>query len=228
MSSKFGVPPRRYSSEGCASATSPWCRRPHLEARAPPLALRRGIEGRADRARHQGGRPLARAGGRVSLGGYGGPGQARSLHERRQANERRATRRRTRHASHAASPADVGLIPLPSAPEQVLTRDQDGERGSLGLALTHLAGVHEVRSAPRPRDGLTDSSEPGVGVLWEVLATRCAAEGLSVPTAARLWRHLVGLERSGLVTREVRLGRPGGSRTLVTLAEGVNTGPLSP
>ena len=60
-----------------------------------------------------------------------------------------------------------------------------------------------------------------VGELRVRLTTRCAQVGLRAPTPARLWRHLVGLERKGILRREVRLGGPGGSRTLVALANGV-------
>ena len=57
-----------------------------------------------------------------------------------------------------------------------------------------------------------------VGKLKRALDARCQEAGLRQPTQARLWRHLVGLERKGLLRREVRLGGTGGSRTLVTLA----------
>lgn len=56
-----------------------------------------------------------------------------------------------------------------------------------------------------------------VGDLRRRLAGRCGEVGLRAPTPARLWRHLVGLERKGLLTRRVRLGGAGGSSTLVSL-----------
>lgn len=49
------------------------------------------------------------------------------------------------------------------------------------------------------------------------LSTLCEEEGLAVPTQARLWRHLVALEKAGAFWREVRLGGPGGSRTVLHL-----------
>ena len=60
-----------------------------------------------------------------------------------------------------------------------------------------------------------------VGDLRRGLMAHCGEVGIRAPTPARLWRHLVGLERKGLVRREVRLGGAGGSRTLVILATGV-------
>ena len=55
------------------------------------------------------------------------------------------------------------------------------------------------------------------GELRRRVAEGCASSGMRAPTPARLWRHVVGLERKGLVQREVRLGGAGGSRTLVAL-----------
>ena len=57
-----------------------------------------------------------------------------------------------------------------------------------------------------------------VGELRQSVATRCRERGAPAPGHARLWRHLVALERRGLVQREVRLGGPGGSSSLVHLA----------
>ena len=56
-----------------------------------------------------------------------------------------------------------------------------------------------------------------VGKLRRALDARCQETGVRQPTQARMWRHLVGLERKGVVRREVRMGGPGGSRTLVHL-----------
>ena len=67
-----------------------------------------------------------------------------------------------------------------------------------------------------------------VGDTRRRLAVRCGDVGLRAPTAARLWRHLVGLERKGLVRREVRLGGAGGSRTLVSLGGEHPTAPPPP
>jgi RecA/RadA recombinase len=58
-----------------------------------------------------------------------------------------------------------------------------------------------------------------VGKLKRALDARCQEAGLRQPTQARLWRHLVGLERKGLVRREVRVGGAGGSRTEVALRD---------
>jgi RecA/RadA recombinase len=58
-----------------------------------------------------------------------------------------------------------------------------------------------------------------VGKLKRALDARCREAGLRQPTQARLWRHLVGLERKGLVRREVRVGGAGGSRTEVALMD---------
>ena len=66
-----------------------------------------------------------------------------------------------------------------------------------------------------------------VGELRRSLIARCGEVGIRAPTPARLWRHLVGLERKGLVRREVRLGGSGGSRTMVALAGGASRAPLS-
>jgi hypothetical protein len=55
------------------------------------------------------------------------------------------------------------------------------------------------------------------GELRRRVAEGCASSGMRAPTPARLWRHVVGLERKGLVQREVRLGGAGGSRTMIAL-----------
>lgn len=60
--------------------------------------------------------------------------------------------------------------------------------------------------------------ELSVGVLRAQAAERCRATGIRSPTGALLWRHLVGLEKSGVVSREVRVGGSGGSRTMISLA----------
>ncbi len=57
-----------------------------------------------------------------------------------------------------------------------------------------------------------------VGELLQRVVARCAETGQRAPTPARLWRHLIGLERKGLGRREVRLGGTGGSQARVTLA----------
>ncbi|MDE1882077.1 MAG: hypothetical protein KGI89_16200 [Euryarchaeota archaeon] len=59
-----------------------------------------------------------------------------------------------------------------------------------------------------------------VGEVRRRVEARCAALGLRPPTQARLWRHLVGLERKGVVRREVRMGGAGGSSALVSLTSG--------
>ncbi len=69
--------------------------------------------------------------------------------------------------------------------------------------------LHVLRAAKGPF---------AVGDLRRGVIARCGEVGIRAPTPARLWRHLVALERKGLVRREVRLGGTGGSRTLVTLA----------
>ena len=59
-----------------------------------------------------------------------------------------------------------------------------------------------------------------VGTLRALVSDRCRTEGGAAPSQARLWRHLVALERKGLLARMVRLGGAGGSRTLVQLRAG--------
>ena len=56
-----------------------------------------------------------------------------------------------------------------------------------------------------------------VGDLRQGLAARCGEVGIRAPTSARLWRHLVGLERKGVVHREVRMGGTGGTSVVVSL-----------
>lgn len=56
-----------------------------------------------------------------------------------------------------------------------------------------------------------------VGALRSQAVEHCKAAGIRSPTGAFLWRHLVGLEKSGVVSREVRVGGSGGSRTMVSL-----------
>ncbi len=55
------------------------------------------------------------------------------------------------------------------------------------------------------------------GELRRRVAEACASSGMRMPTPARLWRHVVGLERKGIVRREVRIGGAGGTRALVGL-----------
>lgn len=57
------------------------------------------------------------------------------------------------------------------------------------------------------------------GELRRRVAEACTSSGMRAPTQARLWRHLVGLEKKGLVHRDIRLGGTGGSRTLVSLTQ---------
>lgn len=54
-----------------------------------------------------------------------------------------------------------------------------------------------------------------VADLKPVLKEKCLGAGLRLPTQARLWRHLVRLERRGLIGRDVRLGGSGGSSTII-------------
>lgn len=56
-----------------------------------------------------------------------------------------------------------------------------------------------------------------LSTLKPILAARCEEEGLRLPSQARFWRHLVRLERLGIVSRDVRLGGRGGSQTVVAL-----------
>ncbi|MDE1820910.1 MAG: orc1/cdc6 family replication initiation protein [Euryarchaeota archaeon] len=85
------------------------------------------------------------------------------------------------------------------------------------------AGLRVAAREGGPLDPLVLESlraSPGplsVGVLGRLLRVRCHAEGVSAPSPARLWRHLVGLERKGIVRREVRVGGAGGSSTQVSL-----------
>lgn len=55
------------------------------------------------------------------------------------------------------------------------------------------------------------------GELRRRVGEVCASSGMRAPTQARLWRHIVGLERRGVVRREVRLGGSGESRSAIAL-----------
>ncbi len=57
------------------------------------------------------------------------------------------------------------------------------------------------------------------GELRRRVAEECTSLGMRAPTPARLWRHLVALERKGIVRREVRMGGTGGTATRVILAD---------
>lgn len=67
---------------------------------------------------------------------------------------------------------------------------------------------------------------------------RCRREGIGVPSPARLWRHTIRLERSGILRREVRIGGRGGSSSRFLLPDlpspcppvspGENPSPLAP
>ena len=57
------------------------------------------------------------------------------------------------------------------------------------------------------------------GELRHRLTARCVESGVRAPTPARLWRHMVRLERKGVVRREVRMGGTGGTATRVILAD---------
>jgi hypothetical protein len=53
--------------------------------------------------------------------------------------------------------------------------------------------------------------------LSRALRLHCATLGLPVPSVARLWRRLRRLESLGLLSRETRVGGPGGTRSLLTI-----------
>lgn len=57
-----------------------------------------------------------------------------------------------------------------------------------------------------------------VGEVRRRAEVRCVELGIRAPTQARLCRHLVALERKGVVRREVRIGGPGGTHATVSLA----------
>lgn len=57
-----------------------------------------------------------------------------------------------------------------------------------------------------------------VGNLRYQLDAACSDKGIRTPTQTRLWRHLVGLERMGILRRELRRGGRGGTSCLVSLA----------
>ena len=67
----------------------------------------------------------------------------------------------------------------------------------------------------REAGGPTSVAEVRQGVM-----ARCTERGIRAPTQARLWRHLVALERKGVVRREVRLGGTGGSSSRISLTGG--------
>ena len=104
-------------------------------------------------------------------------------------------RAESRGASHVEA-VDVGL------PANLPRHGADAEGFDVAL-LEVLRGASEAFS---------------VGELRLSLAARCEESGIRAPTQARLWRHLVALERRGVVRREVRLGGEGGSATLVSMA----------
>ena len=56
-----------------------------------------------------------------------------------------------------------------------------------------------------------------LSALTRGLRGRCASLGVPVPSVARLWRRLRRLETLGLVSREIRVGGPGGTRSLLSL-----------
>ncbi|MDE1882070.1 MAG: hypothetical protein KGI89_16165, partial [Euryarchaeota archaeon] len=56
------------------------------------------------------------------------------------------------------------------------------------------------------------------GELRRRVGEECTSSGMRAPTQARLWRHLVRVERFGRVTREVRVGGTGGRGTQIFLA----------
>ncbi len=62
-----------------------------------------------------------------------------------------------------------------------------------------------------------------VGELRRRLTARCVESGVRAPTPARVWRHLVRLERMGIVQREVRMGGAGGTSVRVSLFTGAPT-----
>ncbi|MDE1820873.1 MAG: hypothetical protein KGJ23_12660 [Euryarchaeota archaeon] len=66
-----------------------------------------------------------------------------------------------------------------------------------------------------------------VGELRRRVAARCEDTGVRAPTQARLWRHLVGLERKGVVQREVHLGGAGGSTSVVSLVAESSSAPTA-
>ena len=101
-------------------------------------------------------------------------------------------------------------------------------RGALGVEAEDVALPAQVPRRGADAEGfaaailevLQEARGPiSVGELRRRVEARCAELGLRAPTQARLWRHLVALERKGVVRREVRMGGTGGSRTEVCLNE---------
>ncbi|MDE1838190.1 MAG: hypothetical protein KGJ23_16460 [Euryarchaeota archaeon] len=60
------------------------------------------------------------------------------------------------------------------------------------------------------------------GELRRRVTEACASSGMRAPTQARLWRHVVGLERKGVLHRDLRMGGAGGTQALIWLAEKVS------
>ena len=99
-------------------------------------------------------------------------------------------------------------------------------RGSFRVELQDVALPSSLPRHGRDAEGFgqtilevlrTATGSLTAGELRRRVAEGCTSSGMRAPTPARLWRHVVGLERKGIVRREVRLGGSGGSRTLVSL-----------
>jgi hypothetical protein len=66
------------------------------------------------------------------------------------------------------------------------------------------------------REGWERQGRPvPVGELMPRFRAICQQEGLPVPRPARVWRHLVVLEAQGTITRTLRMGGPGGTKSLL-------------
>ncbi len=121
---------------------------------------------------------------------------------------------------------DRGVSPLP----EILSRARSHARDA-GRAELEAEDLETPRQVPwrlrqsRSFDALllgflreTAKEAPlALSDLTRGLRGRCAALGIPAPSVARLWRRLRRLETLGLLSREIRVGGPGGTRSLLTL-----------
>lgn len=105
-----------------------------------------------------------------------------------------AGRRVEARGGHRVEPEDVGL-------PAIRARHGHDTEGFDAVILEVL------RASPKPLSA---------GELRRRVGTRCEEVGIRGPTQARLWRHVVALERKGVVRREVRVGGTGGSSSVVS------------
>jgi len=114
---------------------------------------------------------------------------------------------------------------------------RSGERAQArGVEIVEERDLPSTRTGPRVKDpAVVDSmilegarsSPDGRGLEFRALSLhlrrRLAAEGHGFPSTSQIRRHLIRLEAAGLLERRVRVGGPGGTRSLISTSPALET-----